>query len=370
MAQVIQFHCPCCGTSLRLPLAMAAVHGPCPHCGQEIVAPDPATGSAAGIFSPPEPEPVKLKAPEKPTPSPSGNPVPALMRPAPQPVPAPRGPSAAVLILSCLLAGVVSLVAGFMLGLKYAPMPPEPPKFPGPTIPVDPKPLAPEVKPAVGNPAPVKASAAAEATLRAFLEAPDWAARSAYVLHPEQTRGAMENYSKQHPDGPTEFNSITLQHGEIDQQTGSTLFIFQVDTDTKPNGIPVVLVETPQGWLVDWAAFVEFRDDWFKQFAEGPPGKSGRFHLVVSRNLEVSEDGWTENEHFDSYLLETPSPETGRIAYLAKSSPLAAELTAATEGGRIFTPVLELKKSEADGGRTYLEIVKILATDWRPRAVE
>jgi hypothetical protein len=289
------------------------------------------------------------------------------MNPAPQPVPAPRGSYAAVLILSCLLAGVVCLVTGFILGLKYAPMPPAPPKFPGPTIPISPKPVAPVVTPPVLNPAPVKASAAAEATLRAFLEAPDWAARSAYVLHPEQSRTAMESYSQLHPDGPTRFNSITLQHGEIDPQSGSTLFIFQVDIDAKPNGIPVVVVETPQGWLVDWAAFVEFRDDWFASFAEGPAGKSGRFHVVVSPNAGTSEDGWTENEHFESYLLQTPTPGSGRIAYIAKTSPLAAELATATDAGRIFTPVLELKKVESPDGRTYLEITKILATDWRPR---
>lgn len=95
---------------------------------------------------------------------------------------------------------------------------------------------------------PKQVAATAEATLRAFLEAPDWASRSAYVLFPEKTRAAMEAYSHQAPDGPTEFKSITAKQTQIDEMTGYTLLIFFVATEAFPSGIPVAVQETAGGW--------------------------------------------------------------------------------------------------------------------------
>jgi hypothetical protein len=286
-------------------------------------------------------------------------------------------------LLSVLLASVISLAVGYFLGLHFSPpvstapvaiAPPAPP--PAPVAPVIPEPAetmvetqpapVPEASPPPEKtPEPVKASAAAEAALKAFLDAPDWSTRAAHALAPDKVRAAMEAYSHKVPDGPTAFRSVSIQNSYTDKSTGNTLFIFQVVTEAHASGFPVAVVETESGWQVDWKAFVEFRDDHFKSFADGPTGENGRFHVIVS-TPPADRAAKTANEHFSSFLLDPPMPGRQRLAYVRKPSAIHDTLVAATANGAVFTPVLELAKQKAPDGKTYLEITGIAASDWLP----
>lgn len=224
---------------------------------------------------------------------------------------------------------------------------------------VDPKPEpAPE-------PEPEKISAAAEATLHAFLGAPDWAARSAYVLFPDKVRPAMEAYSRVVPDGPTPFKSISVQHSHLDEKTGYTLFVFFVKTEKFPDGIPVAVQETQMGWLIDWQAFVEFRDEHFQKFVTGPIHQTGRFHLIVNRPTP-ERAAKNDNQHFSSLSVRSPMSPTQQIAYVAKTTEAFATIEAATENGTPLSAVLEITKRNTKEGKTYLEVVNLIATDWLP----
>lgn len=411
MAEVIQFNCPVCGTMLRLPLAMAARQGPCPSCQREIVAPDPYRGIGAHEAPPPVvlkvPEPFKpfaetpplvpKKAAEMAKPPPRKE-EPEIILPPEIRVPAPvaaaqppvapalvaEPPQRAILVLSCLLAGTVGLGIGYALGVLNS-RPPLTPAAHFPSVVVAPKineppviettPVvqpAPTLQPVAELPKvelvrpPEKVSAAAEASLQAFLEAPDWAARNAYVLYPDKVRTAMEAYSHAVPDGPTPFKSITVKQSQVDPATGNTLFIFIVTTEQFPTGIPVAVKETGGGWLIDWLAFVEFRDSLFQKFVEGPPGKGGFFHLVVSIAPSAPEAGPT-NENFTAYLLQSPLSDKPQLAYVKKDSPAAARLREQTAGGRAYAPVLEVEKRATPSKQVYFEILSVKADDWFPR---
>lgn len=253
-----------------------------------------------------------------------------------------------------------------------APPVPDAPPADGSATKPDTKPAAEAPKPAEPVPPlpvsdqPKKVVAEAEATLRAFLEAPDWKTRSAYVLSADRLRPKMEIYAKNNSDGPTPFESFSVKHSQVDEKTGSTLLIFQVNSSAAPGGIPVAILETSSGWLVDWESFVEFRDDHFKHFTEGPSDLVGEFHLIVT-SPPPSADIPQENENFASYLIAPPLPDRQKTAFVKKSNPAYAALRAATADGRIFTPVLEVSKRSLPDGRGYLEILSIKATDWRPR---
>lgn len=359
MAEMIQFHCPACGALLRLPLALAAQQGPCPCCGSIIIAPDPYRG--VGAYQPEPPAPVEIERPME-SPPPVVPPV-SLHAPASQ---------RAVLVLSVLLSATVSLVVGYILGARAnwvvsnTPFPVMlPPKVeaappvspPVQTVLIKPQPV--ETKPAA-----TKASAAAQSALKAFLDAPDWTTRSAYVLHPEKVREAMEAYSHKVPDGATPYKSLSIQNSYTDKQTGNTLFIFQVITEQYPTGFPVAVVETATGWQVDWQTFIEFRDDQFKAFADGPVNQTGRFHLIVS--AAPAAPAGTTNEHFTTFLLDPPYPDRRQAAFVKKSSDFLATLEAATANGALVTPVLEVRKHGTPDGKSFLEIIRIIDSDWLP----
>ena len=342
MAEVIQFNCPSCGTMLRLPLAMAACQGPCPNCGREIIAPDPERGTVAHEAI------AEVAVP------------PVVGKPRRKPP-----------VFSCLLTGALGFALGVISNQHFAQTPPVTPpvKTEEPlTIAEPPAPAPAPPKPMIEKSPepPAKASAAAEISLRAFLDAPDWAARSAYVLFPEKVRGAMEAYSREAPDGQTAYKSISVKHSYIDEQNGSTLLIFYVTTETFPSGIPVAIKETPGGWQVDWQAFVEFRDHLFQKFVDGPADRTGRFHLVAT--LPPAERAAkTENEHFSSYLIQSPVDAKPQLAFVKKSSEIFTTFESATKDGAIFTPLLEVAKRQTADGKSYLEVIKVTATDWLPR---
>lgn len=384
MAEVIQFNCPVCATLLRLPLAMASERGPCPNCQREIMAPDPYRGIGAyeiPVAPPPrEIEPFRpfAEAPPEPAPAEEEAPTPEVVQ-----VPVSAKPQRAVLVLSCLITGAVALAIGFAMGMRsgefFMPVPPPlPPVRTNPPPPAavkapEPVPTPVRVKtlieepPAVEKPQePATVAAAAEAALRAFLEAPDWASRSAYVLYPEKVRSAMEAYSREVPDDPTPFTAIAVKQTQIDEKSGHTLFIFFVSTETFPTGIPVAVQETPGGWLVDWQAFVEFRDQLFQKFVDGPADRTGRFHLIVSPP-PAERAANTENEHFVSYLLNAPLNKTPQIAFVKKASEVFETFQTATAVGGFFTPLLEVAKRKTADGKSYLEVLGVPATDWLPR---
>ena len=388
MADLIQFNCPACGTMLQLPLAMSAHQGPCPNCDRQIAAPDPYEGIGAfEIPVPPPPEEIEPFRPfaepvvdQEPEEEPEVAPEPVVVR-----VPVCEKPHRTILVLSCLLSAWFALAVGYGLGVRsnqyFARIPPlttpmiPPPKVEKPEVVPEipaPPPVPLKVKPMIEvpkiepKPEPGKVSAAAEASLRAFLEAPDWAARSAYVLFPEKVRSSMEAYSREAPDGPTAFQTISVKQSHIDEATGNTLFIFYVKTEKFPGGIPVAVKETAGGWLVDWQTFVEFRDDLFQKFVDGPADSTGNFHLAVTLPPPARAAS-TENEHFSSYLLQSPLSKTPQIAFVRKSSEAFTTFQEATAGGGIFTPVVEVVKRKTREGQSYFEVLKVVATDWLPR---
>jgi len=245
-----------------------------------------------------------------------------------------------------------------------------------PATPKDAAPKAPEKSPDAPAKPPEQSSAkepakentkvvaAAEATLRAFLEAPDWKSRSEYVLSPETIRPKMEAYAKDNADGPTAFDSFSVKASDVDENTKSTLLVFQVEAAGGPV-IPVAILETAKGWLVDWESFVEFRDDQFKHFTEGPVDLKGEFHLIVTA-AQGPPGTAQENENFAGFSLSPPLPDRQRIAYVRKSNPIYPQLRQAVASGGSITPVLEVAKRSAGDKQSFLEILSIKATSWRP----
>jgi hypothetical protein len=403
MAELIQFNCPACGTLLRLPLTMAARQGPCPNCDREIVAPDPYRGF--GAYEIPLPPPPKQIEPFRPFAEPpivaAKEPEIVAAKPAEAPparveerpiiqAPACARPMRHVLIPSCLASALIGGIWGYALAVRLpristitppaasqTAVPPAVEKPTAPAIPVQPNLSEPVPEPALVKPAPqapkvekppepARVSAAAEASLKAFLEAPDWASRCSYVLSPETVRPAMEAYSHEAPDGPTTYQSVSLAQSAIDDKTGNTLFIFNVKTSKSPDDIPVVVKETPGGWLVDWQSFVEFRDALFKKFVDGPFDKTGQFHLLVTAPAP-DRAAKTENEHFSSFLLESPVNGSPQLAFVRKTSEGYGLFESGTKDGGGFTPVLEVAKRKTTEGQAYFEVTRVLATSWQPQ---
>jgi hypothetical protein len=311
-----------------------------------------------------------------------------------------------VFILSMVVATLAGLVTGYLLGLRVARAPlaavtpatgpankadpadtptpepepePEPePAQPGPAAPpVVPPPVStPPVEPTLpkdqsSTPAPVaepplKIIPAPEAALKAFLAASDWKSRALHVLHPAETTAKMESYHATAPDGPTAYTSLRADAAVGDGENKTRLLSYLVVTEALPDGFPVALVETADGWKVDWETFVEFRDDHFGRFAAGQGGEAGAFHVLV-RNTHYFGEPFPGSEQLTAFRLDPPLPDRNHYAFVPTGSELHKTLAGVTEWGRPFTPVLQLVRKQHGDRKFHLEIESILAPHWRPR---
>lgn len=243
-----------------------------------------------------------------------------------------------------------------------------PPVLPPPVTPPLVEPTQPSEQSATPPPveeSPLKVIPAPEAALKAFLAAPDWKARALHVLHPGETSPKMEAYHATTADGPTAYTSLRADASHGDGEKNARLLSYLIATEALPDGFPVALVETPEGWKVDWETFVEFRDDHFGRFAAGQGGDAGDFHVLV-RNTHYFGEPFPGSGKLTAFRLDPPLPDRNHYAFVPTGSDLHKTLAGVTEWGRPFAPVLQLVRKQHGDRKFHLEIESILAPNWRP----
>ncbi len=215
---------------------------------------------------------------------------------------------------------------------------------------------------------PSEANDAQEALI-AFLGAPDWQARSAFVLFPEEVRPAMEKHAKENGDGPIPASSVDLN----EEESTPPVFVFNVCTKAMPDGFPVPVTLTDEGPKIDWEAFLAFNDDHFQKLLTGPPDQSGIFNLLVKPEL-----GEEPSQHWFRYRLRVPMPGREATGWVRKDSVALAALKAVFEGqngynketvegfvsGKGVPLRMAVTKRRTNDGQEFLEIVDLVAVSW------
>ncbi len=368
----LRFNCPACGATLTLPRIAAGIQGPCPKCWQEIVGPDPALGLSARLPSLPPPVAALPAEPVVPA---ADHPAATTAAPgAPLPAPAHRSRNALAWLVT-----VAALAAG---GFYWAtggnrPEPPKPALAPPARETATAVPPAEPAAPTPSNvpngvpPGTAVLASEAEATLRAFLEAPDCQARARFVIAPEDALPAMEAHAASHGNGP--ITTTTLGHLE----NAGPATIFKLGTPALPEGFPVAVVDTDEGPKVDWESFVSFHDDQFWKFVQGPAGSSGIFYVLAHPEPAAAA---ATTMQLARYRLSVPMPGRSLSVWIRKGSVGFARLRSVFAGSDGFEEneinrlaetgvpvVLSLAKRQAADGRTFVEIEDLVAVGWGPR---
>jgi hypothetical protein len=380
--ELLRFDCPACGAVLTVPATIAGMQGPCPKCWQDIVSPDPARGLPARLPTPPPaaaPEPLTAAPP----PVPEAPPVPVLTEDRTEPAAddetlpkagADSPPARRSKLLMALGIGMPALALaalGYHFGLSHRPRVINastlaPPALPQPAPRVDaPAPLpAPNATP----PAPAATPESdAEAALLAFLGAPDWLARSAFVLSPDEIRPLMEKHAKERGDGPIPASSIQLL------EVAPPIRIFKVCTPVQPDGFPVPVTLTDEGPKIDWEAFIGFHDDHFKKLLEGPVDQTTVVDLLVK-----PETGEEPSPYYTRYRLSVPMPGREATSWVPNNSVASARIRSVFDGAGGFDKAtvdrlveetgvplrLALTKRRTNDGREFLEVSDLVAVGW------
>ncbi|QJE95884.1 hypothetical protein [Luteolibacter luteus] len=204
---------------------------------------------------------------------------------------------------------------------------------------------------------------APEAALKAFLSAPDWRSRLKHSLHGANIGPKMETYYAEFADGPIRPIAITAQLTRNDGESGVKLATFGVTTESHSKPIDVTLLETREGWKVDWETFVEFQNDHLAKFAGGQGSDTGAFHVEV-RTTEITK--FPGGENMAAYRLDLPWYEQSYFGFVETGSTTHRGLAAAVRPGNPIAPVLQLTRRRTADGKPYLEIMGIAASNWHP----
>jgi hypothetical protein len=298
-------------------------------------------------------------------------------------VPAPRRRSKAPLVLGIGIPVLALATLGYHFGKGHKPVilesstlsdsathqSPAPP----PTSDPAPAPTPDETGQGLQAPPDPVASEAndAQEALIAFLGAPDWEARSAFVLSPDDVRPAMKKYAKENGDGPIPASSVDLN----EEEGAPSIFVFNVCTKAMPDGFPVPVTLTDEGPKVDWESFVAFNDDHFQKLLTGPAEQSGIFNLLVK-----PETGTEPSPHWFRYRLRVPMPGREATGWVRKDSVALARLKALFEGQNGYSkevvdhfvsskgvPVrLAVQKRRTNDGQEFIEVLDLVDAKWGP----
>lgn len=201
-------------------------------------------------------------------------------------------------------------------------------------------PAAPAVPPQIAerrNAAVLEALEAREKSERAgevfrkFIEAKSAAERLPLILDSQKNAAAVKEYFSSSPN--REFTPLAVQIlGSVSSPSrpGQLMFPYFVATDKNKMGFLVMVVETAQGFKVDWPTFAQGHDHSLEEFlsARSPAAKQ-QFLLGIAKTHIFGEAPAGGDARWAAYSIEMPLPREDQDPakiYVEKESKVGREL--------------------------------------------
>jgi hypothetical protein len=201
-------------------------------------------------------------------------------------------------------------------------------------------------------------------TLRSFLAAPTWQERAAYVQKPDLVKPAMEKHAAKYGDGPIVPATIKFVDRHPGKDGGPPYCMFEIDGGDLKHEVLVLVEQPAQGLpLVDWASFVEFKDDLLLKFLETKGEPNQTFRVLLSRKHYFAKDV-PDLASKDSFQVQQPNDRFDGHVFLPKSTALSKKL-ATQLGWNQNMPVIVELAWRTNGKLHWVEMVSIVSYGWR-----
>ena len=265
----------------------------------------------------------------------------------------------------------------------------EPPTDPPPASPTPEPPATPpdapkiEVRPAANlpelpaepdsSPAPPNAQASpedaarreAEGAVKKFLASTKVGELLPLILNSEKLGPTVRKYYVSEAVPPTPFDNIVMDSGARVPETNTRAFLFRVRSPVRPQGFPVCTEETPQGFKIEWEAFVQCRDRTLATFwktADAPPT---RLFVVLKRSHYFEEDV-PNLEDYDCFSISSPNPDEDPVySFAKKNSAFTQKFRTRLSWEANYFIVATFAHVKASNGSTHVEIEEIERFSWR-----
>ena len=210
---------------------------------------------------------------------------------------------------------------------------------------------------------PPEAKPAADA-LKKFLSAGSLGERLQHTLGAELMKPLMERYYTRSADGPVIVDRIQFVRMDPNPELGSGKHcIFSLENKTWEFPVPVMLEEQPDGFKVDWLAFVEFKDRLLEKFFQAYQDGPARFHVGIIRQ-HYFEDGVPNVDRKDAFrIMPAPPNSFNASVFLDKDSALAQELRTRLPWETHVWAVVELEWKKL-GSQQWIELSAVPQMHW------
>lgn len=235
----------------------------------------------------------------------------------------------------------------------------------------DPPSLLPDISAggSAATPEPLDESiAGAHEALTLFLQARTWQERIVLSEGGEVLRKEMEEYYRRHKDGPNTPTSVEhIRSAPLPDGKG-LVQIFHVTFADLPQGFPVPVFQTEDGWRIDWHAFAEFREERLRKFFseyQDPPAT-----LRVKLQRAKYQDRSVPNLD-KKYVFLASAPIDGHEGYVfvdQTDSIVGPKIADKLDWDAPPSLVMaKLKWVRGTSGRGHVELRDIVSETWRAK---
>ncbi|MDB6006390.1 MAG: hypothetical protein JWR15_3377 [Prosthecobacter sp.] len=210
---------------------------------------------------------------------------------------------------------------------------------------------------------PKEAMAAVKA-VKQFLAATTVDERLRHTLGAEVMRPLMERYYKQASEEPVIVDRIEFVRLDSTPQAGiERECILSLESKAWKFSVPVMLQEEPDGFKVDWLAFVEFKDRLLEKFFQNRQEKPMRFHVGIQR-AHYFGAAVPDAAGKDCFRLSSAPPNTFQEdVFLEKDTDLAKELRTSMPWETHLWVVAELEWKKL-GAQQWVELKQVPQMHW------
>ena len=140
-----------------------------------------------------------------------------------------------------------------------------------------------------------------------------------------------------------------------------------------PEGFPVSVEETTDGYKVDWDAYIQCKDRLLEKYYSSKPAVPEEFYVTLKRSHHFDPDGTADTSVLGNKLcfkVSSPLPtDTSQFVFADPNSVVGRELEARIQWNKVYFPVVELEWVPADGEHNgYMRISKFARDTWlKPR---
>lgn len=198
----------------------------------------------------------------------------------------------------------------------------------------------------------------AEALARRFLNAVTVDEMLGTVRNPEQAESRMRGF---YPEGKVVAPGMSQFNSGAGLVTRGKLHSFPVLTrDHEERSLAVI--ETPQGLRIDWESWVGWSDIPWQQFLAEKSAESHVFRVILA-SVDYYNFGFSDDQKWQCYRLESPNLEHTIYGYAEKNSALDAKLRP-TAGGQSVLMTLALKFPPDAQSDSQVEIERLVCEGW------